>query len=82
MEAIEFETKVYNGAIKIPDFFKINLNETVKVIILKEEKAKETTDSDLLNKFNSLLEKTKSYSPKKCDFDIDLIANEVNNDIS
>ena len=37
MQAIEFETKIENGVIKIPENYKINLDKEIKVIILYDE---------------------------------------------
>ncbi len=38
MEAIEFKTRVKNGVIQIPEKYKQQLKDTVKVIILCDQK--------------------------------------------
>lgn len=40
MEAIEFNTKIKDGFIQIPDKFQGSIGSTVKVIILSEHKEK------------------------------------------
>jgi hypothetical protein len=39
MEAIEFKTKIKNGAIQIPERYKQKLSNTVKVILINEQQS-------------------------------------------
>ena len=48
MEAIEFKAKIKNGMIRIPDKFRQKTGDTVKVIILSEQKSGQT---DIIDKF-------------------------------
>jgi hypothetical protein len=48
MEAIEFKTKIKNGLIRIPDKFRQKNGDTVKVIILSEQKVRQTDIIDKL----------------------------------
>lgn len=48
MEAIEFKAKIKNGMIRIPDKFRQKTGDTVKVIILSEQKSGQTDIIDKL----------------------------------
>lgn len=48
MEAIEFKAKIKNGLIRIPDKFRQKTGDTVKVIILSEQKSGKTDIIDTL----------------------------------
>ncbi|OHD14278.1 MAG: hypothetical protein A2086_09600 [Spirochaetes bacterium GWD1_27_9] len=56
MEAIEFETDIKNGIIKIPSKYNNFLNRKVKLIILSEESAqynqKDYSTEDFFSKYN------------------------------
>ena len=56
MEAIEFQTKIKNGTIKIPDIYQPDLAEgaQVKVIVLKQPR------SQLIRAFKALLKETQA----------------------
>ena len=48
MEAIEFKAKIKNGFIRIPEKFKKKTGGNVKVIIISEQKARQTDIIDKL----------------------------------
>lgn len=48
MEAIEFKAKIRNGNIRIPAKFKQKIGTFVKVIILNEQRTKQTNIIDVL----------------------------------
>jgi len=48
MEAIEFKAKIKNGFIRIPEKFKQKTGGNVKVIIISEQKARQTDIIDKL----------------------------------
>ncbi len=56
MEAIEFQTKIKNGTIEIPDIYQPDLTEgaQVKVIVLKQPR------SQLIRAFKALLKETQA----------------------
>ncbi len=56
MEAIEFQAKVRNGTIEIPDVYQLALTEgiQVKVIVLKQSR------DQLVQAFKSLLQETQA----------------------
>jgi len=60
MEAIEFKAKIRNGLIRIPDKFRQRTGDTVKVIILSEQKARQT---DIIDKLLLNPIKSKQFSP-------------------
>jgi len=60
MEAIEFKAKIKNGIIRIPDKFRQKTGKTVKVIILSEQKTRQT---DIIDKLLSTPIKSKEFSP-------------------
>ncbi|MBT3177893.1 MAG: hypothetical protein HOG03_19740 [Desulfobacula sp.] len=60
MEAIEFKAKIKNGFIRIPEKFKQRTNGNVKVIIISEQKAKQT---DIINKLLLNPIRSKGFSP-------------------
>jgi hypothetical protein len=60
MEAIEFKTKIKNGLIRIPDKFRQKNGDTVKVIILSEQKVRQT---DIIDKLLLTPVKSKQFSP-------------------
>jgi len=60
MEAIEFKTKIRNGLIRIPDKFRQRTGDTVKVIILSEQKARQT---DIIGELLLTPVKSKQFSP-------------------
>ena len=60
MEAIEFKTKVKNGTIRIPKKYKQKIGNTVKVIIMTEQKAKQ---ADIIDKLLTNPIKLEKFSP-------------------
>jgi hypothetical protein len=60
MEAIEFKTKIKNGLIRIPDKFRQKNGDTVKVIILSEQKVRQT---DIIDKLLLTPVKSIQFSP-------------------
>jgi len=58
MEAIEFKTK--NGTIQIPKKYKPNKDNTVKVIIISEQKAKQ---ADIIDKLLTNPIQMANFSP-------------------
>lgn len=56
MEAVEFQTKIKNGTIEIPDIYQSGLAEgdQVKVIVLKQSR------KQLVQAFKDLLEETQA----------------------
>jgi len=60
MEAIEFKSKIKNGIIRIPEKYKQKTGTTVKVIVITEEKAKQ---SDIIDKLLATPVKLKKFSP-------------------
>jgi len=60
MEAIEFKTKIKNGAIRIPKKYKQKIGNTVKVILMTEQKAKQ---ADIIDKLLTNPIKLKNFSP-------------------
>jgi hypothetical protein len=44
MYAVEFRTKIKNGIIEIPEEYRKQLKDTVRVIVLADEKIETTTD--------------------------------------
>jgi hypothetical protein len=60
MEAIEFKTKIKNGTIQIPKKYKLSKGNTVKVIIISEQKAKQ---ADIINKLLTNPIQMDNFSP-------------------
>lgn len=60
MEAIEFRTKIRNGIIQIPKKYKQKIGNTVKVIILAEQKEK---DADIIDELLENPIKLKNFTP-------------------
>ena len=60
MEAIEFRTKIKNGIIQIPKKYKQKIGNTVKVIIMSEQKAKQ---ADIIGELLKNPIKLKDFSP-------------------
>ena len=60
MEAIEFKTKIKNGTIQIPKKYKQKIGNTVKVIIMTEQKAKH---ADIIDKLLTNPIKLEKFSP-------------------
>lgn len=60
MEAIEFKTKIRNGIIQIPKKYKQKIGNTVKVIILAEQKEK---DADIIDELLENPIKLKNFKP-------------------
>ena len=60
MEAIEFRTKIKNGIIQIPKKYKQKIGNTVKVIIMTEQKAKQV---DIIDELLKSPIKLKDFSP-------------------
>jgi len=60
MEAIEFRTKIKNGTIKIPKKYKQKIGNTVKVIIIAEQKEKH---ADIIDELLKNPIKLKDFSP-------------------
>jgi len=60
MEAIEFKTKIKNGTIRIPKKYKQKIGNTVKVIIMTEQKAKQ---ADIIDKLLTNPIKLKDFTP-------------------
>jgi hypothetical protein len=60
MEAIEFKAKIKNGLIRIPDKFRQRTGDTVRVIILSEQKSGQT---DIIDKLLLHPVKSKQFSP-------------------
>jgi hypothetical protein len=64
MEAIEFKTKIKNGAIQIPERYKQKLSNTVKVILINEQESRRIKNE--IDMVDSLLKKpikSKGFSP-------------------
>ena len=60
MEAIEFKAKIKNGFIRIPEKFKQRTGSNVKVIIISEQKVRQT---DIIDKLLLNPIKSKGFSP-------------------
>ena len=60
MEAIEFKSKIKNGIIQIPEKYKQKIGNSVKVILITENKAKKT---DIIDKLLANPIKSKDFSP-------------------
>ncbi len=60
MEAIEFKAKIKNGFIRIPEKFKQRTGSNVKVIIISEQKVRQ---SDIIDKLLLDPIKSKGFSP-------------------
>ncbi|WP_304511877.1 hypothetical protein [Desulfobacula sp.] len=60
MEAIEFKAKIKNGFIRIPEKFKQRTGSNVKVIIISEQKVRQ---SDIIDKLLLNPIKLKGFSP-------------------
>ncbi len=60
MEAIEFKTKIKNGTIQIPKKYKQKIGNTVKVIIIAEQKEKQ---ADIIDELLKKPIKLKDFSP-------------------
>jgi hypothetical protein len=60
MEAIEFKAKIKNGFIRIPEKFQQRTGSNVKVIIISEQKVRQT---DIINKLLLNPIKSKDFSP-------------------
>ena len=60
MYAIEFQTRVMNGSIEIPDEFKDKLAGLVRVIVLTKEKAAE---NDMISRLLASPIKLENFKP-------------------
>jgi hypothetical protein len=60
MEAIEFKTKIKNGTIRIPKKYKEKIGNTVKVIIISEQREKQ---ADIIDELLKNPIKLKDFSP-------------------
>jgi hypothetical protein len=60
MEAIEFKTKIKNGTIQIPKKYKQKIGNTVKVIIMTEQKERQ---ADIIDKLLTNPIKLEKFSP-------------------
>ena len=65
MYAIEFKTRIKNGIIDITNEYRDELEEDVKVMILKEEKKEETNMIDQLLDTPVKIKKFKPFSREK-----------------
>ena len=64
MEAIEFKTKVKNGAIKIPQKYQKQISDTVKVIIISDKVAdKGSQGKDIIDNLLSNPIESNKFSP-------------------
>jgi hypothetical protein len=82
MQAIEFETYIKDGMIKIPDNMNKFKNKKIKIIIMAEDTVDENLEKkQRVNKFKHFQEFVKSNT-KDLQFDknidIDKIANDIN----
>lgn len=60
MSPVEFETKIENGSIRVPDEYKDRFKDPVRVILLADE---ETPGSDLIDRLLASPLKIAGFAP-------------------